>query len=717
MKKIITFPLVIALLFSLCACDGTMDFGATVSNDSGGHGGNLVGPGDPNASGDIGDIIIYPDDIFGSTDDDSDDSDDNTGNPEVPGDDPVDPGDDPVDPGDDPVNPGDDPVDPGDDPVDPGDDPVNPGDDPVDPGDDPGMECNHVPYIHTTMDLSVYGGCAGSVLYVFSCQCRQYGYVDAEFACMPGNDNVDTNYIDENGVEHTVFHIQCRDCELDFYSEITETTMGCVLDITEHVRVNLGFDWNLLDIRYSTQEVHHDFETTIIMNGESCADGFIEADMCKYCGEVDEMMYYNYHRVYPVEEIPLPDENYCGGYLEYSVCNCGQVESYYFIHNCAFWAYSLGEPEWRDEEGILHSIFYRDCEYCDLLVECDTYSLLEGCTAYIYTCSTARIGDIVVFENVTSLVGVDEYHDCEEFIEMRGDTCADGFVHTWVCRRCGQEDVHDSEVEGYEYDPHIMFQRERIFLADLGFCGGWFERYSCCCRYYDKCNVTFYCENTITEREWEYDENGFERRTNTTTCADCGLVMVEHFYTEVRDCVAYNYIRFSLYRGDTTIVHEATHMSTSEIHHTYQTTYELMGESCTDGVKKVSECIYCGDQIVETSTEHLLCDETTISMQEYGCCDGEIIIRQCLCKADALVWYKTGCKTELCPGEIYTDENGAEHHLQTSYCVDCGIYIYRDVYYVYVPTEDDTIEVYAYERSYVVTKDGEVLFDVTYPYG
>ncbi len=145
----------------------------------------------------------------------------------------------------------------------------------------------------------------------------------------------------------------------------------------------------------------------------------------------------------------------------------------------------------------------------------------------------------------------------------------------------------------------------------------------------------------------------------------------------------------------------------------YNTTYELIGFNCEDGIKKTQTCTVCGD--VEESFEYshfLLNEETVYSFEELGLCAGNRVIRRvCLCGEnveDDLRIYYSACNMKI--EHTNTEDGDIAYNTESKTCKDCGFSWVREsadtvpegqskVYYAY------WIVTYKLTEDFVIVKE------------
>lgn len=137
----------------------------------------------------------------------------------------------------------------------------------------------------------------------------------------------------------------------------------------------------------------------------------------------------------------------------------------------------------------------------------------------------------------------------------------------------------------------------------------------------------------------------------------------------------------------------ATEPETTEAHvHEYDpdgATYELSGDSCTEGVRKISRCTLCGEETVQILHEHIPSMTERVNLADQGYCGGYLLSEACLCGE-----YRNYSWNLFCPyvteSGSYTDEAGHTVETITYDCPDCA----KSLRYRYYRTAvQDTCEV------------------------
>ena len=112
--------------------------------------------------------------------------------------------------------------------------------------------------------------------------------------------------------------------------------------------------------------------------------------------------------------------------------------------------------------------------------------------------------------------------------------------------------------------------------------------------------------------------------------------------------------------------------------HNYEITdYELLGETCEDGVIVTRTCSICGGSYSWTDDEHLGATSENIDLSEYGACGAYIYGRYCnICNTVTYIngIYTNGCITEEWITEDIVDESGAViGSKQYVICSECNL--------------------------------------------
>ena len=315
----------------------------------------------------------------------------------------------------------------------------------------------------------------------------------------------------------------------------------------------------------------------------------------------------------------------------------------------------------------------------------------------------SRVDDVEYYYNAeTGEYSEESHHKLVYDYDVIGGVCYDDGVNVTVtCENCDYTEVYTT----YGCND-IEFELD---LSDYG-CGGVISGTRCdrCGRMYTN-QMSIKCSNMgePTTEEIE-DENGVKHTIITTVCADCGLQFVMDMWTiQESVCESYTYNGMYIYADGEEIFRGIQREWNST--HEWQYTYELMGETCEDGVRVYEYCNKCGSQSDWMSKGH----RTEYFNMTLSACGGNVYGYRCtVCKkVTSLHGMELGCKIELTTEEI-TDENGnviGERCQGT--CPECGITILEETW----EEQKSSCVTVEYRRMYIYNDEGTI-FEYTQTY-
>ena len=225
-----------------------------------------------------------------------------------------------------------------------------------------------------------------------------------------------------------------------------------------------------------------------------------------------------------------------------------------------------------------------------------------------------------------------------------------------------------------------------------------------------ECDVTLYvdaltgetvvCVPTENGMRFEY-EDGTEK---TLTDAELQTQLMTEVYTLIFG-KAPTWERHSYY----TAYHDFYYNNTTkeyayEDQHDIETKYELLGESCEDGVTETETCRACDYAYTWTYNWHRTFEDKAIDLSEHSACGGSISYYACLCGEETYVDRYFDYDYSR-PNE--TQDNEGRTVYETTYvCEECGLR-YNSAYYV-VADPDNCREIRFYTDTVTV---GNILVD------
>ncbi len=522
---------------------------------------------------------------------------------------------------------------------------------------------DHYTYVVKRYDISELGGCEGTVD-IISCACGQNKRVDYNPCCsFEGFGDAVTG---DDGIIHNVTENRCVNCGLVIVTDSYDVKNGCF--ITNYNTVTVTFGENVLADNVTFENAmreDHDMSVGYSLSGESCEDGITYFYSCSVCDySFTEETFWHYNVI--TERYELSEYGACGGYVEISNCPCGESnEIDTAIYYCP---YSIETQRYADSDGNIHTVRHYWCEECGLEVTDDEYGIKTGCIKNIYRAVTVKVGE-------TKVVSTDFLHTHDsidhnisyEFI-THGDSCYEGYEVYETCSGCDYK-------EYYTGSYHNTYVIEKHNVSKFGACGGEISINSCACGY-DQ-SVEFYDLVCKLESETVYSgESGFEHKITTYTCTECGLKIYSELYEEQTGCLIFTYCKYSAVMGDSEIFNHS-YVSSSRESHEYAITFELHGDSCTDGYTVYETCTRCGASYSYEQAEHTSFLSEEIDPAEVGACEGRITVYSCPCGEYKRLETDMSCSFDY-NYDDFTDENKVYHEITTSTCADCGLVYVRD---------------------------------------
>ena len=536
------------------------------------------------------------------------------------------------------------------------------------------------------ISLGDYTPCGG-YLRVDSCQiCNQTTYFHENSWCK-------WEYMGttDDGYEKEVCrNPECGAVRLYKYAR-SEKNDNCTVIYSQEYKYFVGGEC-VLEFNVEERNKEHNFDYTFRLQGESCEDGVQINCVCRDCGHT-ETWGTQWHSLYDKEEIILSEHGACGGTISVRECPCGERKEISVNYDGCQMEYVSEE---KTDNG--YASVYR-CATCGLTVTRENGTEKEGCILYWYEAVAVTIGDKVVFGPEKYVTSSDTSHDYEYTYVLQGETCKEGVIVTMTCKDCGE----NHEEQRYWCDSQTIAEYS---FGEYGSCGGGYIRvYSCPCG--AQAGVEYEHGCAYEEMYGSYvDDNGVNHEVWTSTCPSCGLKIVRDSYGEKNGCETVYYSTFTVTVGDKTVVEGLKAATGKGYNHTYETNFELKGESCEDGVTVYRTCTYCGKSSSYEISYHESFLVEEYNFADHGACTtkGFLRVYSCACGDNYRVEYSRGCAGYQ-GEETVVDDNGVEHIIATYYCKKCGLQIITDTYSV----KDGC---YRYEyRTYTITVGDTVVVE------
>ena len=496
---------------------------------------------------------------------------------------------------------------------------------------------HHVVY-EEFYDLADYGFCGGYVRFC-SCPCGQESWTEIEpWGC------------DWMGMgdEGWTYH-ECRNCGgiwETWYEEVVIDACHSQMDYTHSFQMG---DKEVLNIAYVENIDNHRWVYELTLLGETCNDGIYVKRTCLTCGETDEFGEEHIgHELWAIDREIVSEGQLCGTVEKVTyACACGErtrTEYEWYDGECNFMHTGFGE------EG--DSYIYTCSECGAVRYERNFHEQVPGGTAcqrqhrWEYTYS---LKDEVLF--VETGVGYYNEHDWIYDLTLMGETCEDGVIVRETCATCGEQAGEHTIYHHGVFDKHFD-------LSELGLCGGYANIYGCAC------GQDAWAEIDPWGCDWEtnVDEEGHVQHT----CRSCGAVW-EVWYEEeqIDDCHGKTNFIHSFQKDGKNVL--SLDWSENYNRHDYEETFELLGETCEDGVVVNRTCTKCGysDRYETYRHEEFVLEEYNLA--DYGFCEGYLRVFGCACGeirdvdyGAACTWYGMG---GFGPGETSFSET----------CDNCGM--------------------------------------------
>ncbi len=373
---------------------------------------------------------------------------------------------------------------------------------------------------------------------------------------------------------------------------------------------------------------------------EPCLAQYVEWGKVTFDGNViteyvyrPEGEYEEHPAVLPVgESILVEAEGFCGMTLVYRQCPCGDAHSYYVEENC----------RWTNENGVV------TCAVCGTVWAYDEESVKgENCqytTTYTYTYRNKN-GELIYSYDET-YIGTEHRVEIQK-IELQGDSCEDGVEVWYSCKDCGE--TYSRYWEG----DHPTVLETRTDLTGENICADAHIQYTCPCGKH----AEEYLEGE--DCRWYPVSGNDETGEETWRCEKCGATRTKVSEKgPMNDRCEYLYTEQATYQDADGKLLVTGNRSWVNTDHNYETSWELLGESCEDGVIVSVICTRCGESDVYETNGHEIFERTEIDLSEYGLCGGMVYAYSCPCGEDSGFDYENwGCEwrwNEALSGENYS---------------------------------------------------------------
>lgn len=477
-------------------------------------------------------------------------------------------------------------------------------------------------------------------------------------------------------------YLKLKVCECGKIKQIDGLNLVCELvDDEEVIDEENGFIHYAASCATCGMEIS--LEQRRVVDRESCT-GYWEIEYALAIG--NKMIVETYEESEPTmhpitvhhDPVNLADFGLCEQILTNVTCYCGYRSSW-------------------DAEGVGCNFSFEDDGKTFRCTECGATGTIisdrrtDGCQTIDESVVVYYKNGKQVFTGTAREIMVTHHFEVDSY-EMRGDTCSDGVDVSSICTECGK-------TETYIYDFCMpMLEKRVIDTSASNSCTPGIMIKSCPCG--RETDWLYLYDDERTEHKWDYR---FDEDTHNYIefCTICGFSLTseaEDVDPSKKDenCEILRNIVYTYSNGeeDGCFTWEDTEIATF---HNSIYSFELMGDSCLDGVKVHRTCSDCDLNSTDVEYYHGMYAKKTMNLSQHGSCSGTITLYECAC-GEACEVYEEFDSCQMVP--IAGDEGFEEWR-----CEICGIV--RQVRWEVLNGDQPCAQVSCYEYSYL--KDGEIL--------
>lgn len=497
--------------------------------------------------------------------------------------------------------------------------------------------CPHESTTEKTLDLSTHGGCKSVIKYT-ECVCGKTTIDKDNFA-----------YLCDFGelIDEKSGTVTCKDCGV---------TMQCT---------TLGDDTTLAESCETSNQTVFTFskgETVILKNAELSSG------------------YTNHYTESTV--LDLREYSSCGSFFEVGICNkCDKAVA---LYDYEIFCDGGVTPTSSSIEinGVAHNIITIDCddENCSLIIKIDEWTEKDGCAECEYV-------NIQIYNGTTLLYEPESYEEISEHdisdddatFFLKGDTCEDGVMGIVECKDCGYTETYMStSCPDYDYIEETM-----DLSSYQGLCAGTTVKAKKCmaCDTVLSAQLTSSnCSFSNTETSSYTDEDGISHQVMQRACTVCELSRKLDGYSLTEGCTTISYQHNEFLYG-TALVASYDYYDEETDHSWGEYEYELLGESCEDGVMLTRTCSKCSDESSYTQFHHELVKTERYDSSDYGLTYYFYLeIQECACGEVVSFDYDIDSLWEYEDETYETDDNNILHYISTYTVAEEGISLIIDSY-------------------------------------
>lgn len=306
----------------------------------------------------------------------------------------------------------------------------------------------------------------------------------------------------------------------------------------------------------------HNISYENIPLGENCFDPVKHIEKCEWCGRIIKEHYTKDHTKYKeVARYNLEDYGYCGGYVEYRACQCGN-KSVINLYNTCTLTETTEATEIPLENGAkeIHKTIISACCECGFkAVKREGYLAYNGgdeSTALkLYEKTEVFISEDITIEK--NEISRDETHkqighNIKKEYEHLGEECTDGYYINTVCEDC--------QCEEKKYTRYHTYIEKEVSLLEYDACGGKLILEECHCGAFWDASLRRSGNNCTLEEVSVSEYLGCEIKTlqKAYQCIECGLSRFfgRIYYETGEPNLYYYYDVYSLRINDVVVLDE-----------------------------------------------------------------------------------------------------------------------------------------------------------------
>ena len=535
-------------------------------------------------------------------------------------------------------------------------------------------------YEDVVIELSEYYGCCGGYLEVE--RCKHCGEIFDVYDFIP-NCNIDTSKmpepeekVDKDGNIRYVYTLECPDCDLKVIVEMWQVN-NSVCEVVTNVRTAIYYgDEVIVDITYSDVDSNHNWEKSYELIGTSCNEGVKVTEYCDICGATSTYTTYNHIQCEDMVTIDLSEYTNCGGYALVDRCAiCHEISMLREINLKCQFGEGVSEDVITESGEIIGSKMTYTCVHCGLVkVDQRTLESISPCETRIKNATYIYVNDELIFDYVQ--VFYSSNHQYVYTYEFDGEAnCDDRHKIIVSCSACDYNSWWYESGHRYEY-------QVKIDLSEYVPCGGYVvvDRCTICKEIFEFYDAEFGCdEHCDVTTEEIYDEyNNYYGTKRIATCTECGCVTERtQWMDESNPCVTYVYVSAAIFVNSEEIF-GFTLISSEIFNHEYVREYEMLGETCKDGVKIIETCANCDYYSEWTNWGHDGVWET-INLAELGACGGYMEVYHCnVCDEKIMGSYNFECTNGWNTDDLYDDYGNVIGVFRYQYCNYCSIFYIQE---------------------------------------